>query len=172
MSERPSAFTTICRRAVTSPDYTFYPCFVGTDDSCHYSYRKIGGHSEMQGTILTACTCHINYASMFSLVGQDGIPVCVLICAYCFKINLPITKILYSCFREIMVSLHGQVAEHHRAYIFFAEVFHCLWLHPLVRTLPEIPENRVKSFNGIFLRPSLETKRPQGQTRSQSRGGY
>ena len=64
------------------------------------------------------------------------------------------------------MSLHGQVAEHHRAYIFFAEVFHCLWLHPLVRTLPEIPENRLgalKPSMGYCFEPTLELSLPKAR---------
>ena len=52
-------------------------------------------------------------------------------------------EMLYICFRKIMMSLHGQVAEHHHTYIIFAEIIPCLWLNPLVRTLPELPDNRL-----------------------------
>ena len=131
-SNRPSASARICRRAVISPEYTFYSCFVGTDDPCHYSCRKSGGHCEMQGPILTACTCHINNASIFSLIGQDVIPVFLLICASCFKdirrfkCNLPTTKKRYISVSEkqwcpCMIRWRSITA-----HIFFARVLPCL----------------------------------------------
>lgn len=125
MSNRPSAPATICRRAVISPDYTFYSCFVGTDDSCHYSCRRSGGHSEMQGTILTACTCHINYASIFSLIGQDRYPYSFRCVPYVpsvsrifaeFNLIYQTRELSNICFREITVPSHGQVAEHPHIY--------------------------------------------------------